>query len=167
MGCDCIGQVSLLNMPGYDGGVDEQADRGTYDETSDSHFACDARGINGGQLCPEFTLLEANMYGYRTTPRVCPGLDVWGYWDACDGEGDLAMDVNEESSQFTYGPGGDIDTKSAVDVTVEFLCDDDASCSNLTGYTVTLTQGDKTYTVEKSGDYVSKLTPMIKAGMVI
>ena len=104
------------------------------------------------------------MYGFRTTPRVCPGYDVWGYWKECDGEGDLGMDVHEETS-FTYGPGKDIDSSKPVDVTVEFLVDD--SGDNLIGYTVILKQGEKSYEVTKEGDYVAGLSKYIKAGMVI
>jgi len=105
------------------------------------------------------------MYGYRTTPRACIGSDVFGYWDECDGDGSLAIDVSVEASQFTYGPGADIDTNFAVDVTIEFLTND--AGDTLTGYTLILAQGDKSYTVTKEGVYLSVLTPMIKAGMVI
>jgi len=119
-------------MPGF-------TEFGEYDEISDSHFACDARGMTGGNLCPEITLLEANMYGYRLTPRACNGYSVLGHWDSCDGYGDFVVDIYDHKDDFTYGPGGDIDTNSAVDVTIEFLTgDDNDDKKELTGYSLTL-----------------------------
>ena len=41
MQCDCVGQISLLAMPGID-------KLGQLDQTSESNFACDARGLSGG-----------------------------------------------------------------------------------------------------------------------
>ena len=134
MGCDCIGQVSLVAMPGM-------TEFGEFDQIANSHFACDARGQTGNNVCPEFTILEANKYGFKATPRACPGYSVLGHWDKCDGEGDAPYDVYG-SKDFTYGPGGDIDTNSPIDVQVEFHADGDT----LTGYSVTLSQGDKSFT---------------------
>ena len=103
--CSCIGQVSLLAMPAV------SAD-GKVDGESDTHFACDARGMSGGELCPEFTLFEGNMHGFRTTPRACTeptSVNGGAHFTECDAEGDLGFDVHDQT-EFTYGPGGDIDT---------------------------------------------------------
>mmetsp|Transcript_16111 Transcript_16111/g.20463 ORF Transcript_16111/g.20463 Transcript_16111/m.20463 type:complete len:157 (+) Transcript_16111:350-820(+) len=154
MACSCIGQVSLVAMPAKDY-------FGEVDLIGDSHFACDARNLSSSEVCPEFTLIEANMYGFRSTPRACPGFDVLGHWEACDAEGSLPFDALNQKD-FTYGPGGDIDTASPVDVTVEFL---ESADNKLSGYTVTLKQGDKSYTIKKEGDYLAQLTDSLKGGM--
>ena len=146
MGCDCIGQVSLVAMPGM-------TEFGEFDQIANSHFACDARGLSGNNVCPEFTILEANMYGFKATPRACPGYSVLGHWDKCDGEGDAPYDVYG-SKDFSYGPGGDIDTNSPINVQIEFHADSDT----LTGYSVTLSQGDKTFTKKVESDYLTALS---------
>ena len=49
-----------------------------------------------------------------------------------------------------------------MDVTIEFKEENDV----LTSYTVMFEQDGKHYTIEKKGDYLAKLTPYLKAGMV-
>lgn len=135
---------------------------GTLNE-SDSHFGCDARGVTGA-LCPEITLFEGNQQGFRVTPRTCDEPSETGFFNKCDASGDVVLDVNDQTD-FTYGPGSDFDINSLNTVTykVDFHADGDV----LTGYSVTLSQDDKSFTVDKSGDYLTALSKYLKQGMVI
>ncbi len=137
---------------------------GKVDGESDSHFACDARGISGGELCPEFTLFEGNMHGFRTTPRAChepTSVNGGAHFTECDAEGDLGFDVHDQA-EFTYGPGGDIDTSQTVDFKVDFNADGET----LVSYTVTASQGDKSFAVTKEGEYLAKMSKYLQDGMV-
>mmetsp|Transcript_31541 Transcript_31541/g.41770 ORF Transcript_31541/g.41770 Transcript_31541/m.41770 type:complete len:230 (+) Transcript_31541:530-1219(+) len=105
--------------------------------------------------------MEGNKYGFRTTPRACDDPTDKGHFEKCDADGDLVADVADRTD-FTYGPGGDINTNYEVDVTVEFFEENDV----FTGYSMRIEQGNKIFTIEKKGDYLAKLTPYLKAGMV-
>ena len=129
---------------------------------TETHFACDARGTQGGALCPEFSLFQGNRYGFRTTPRTCDAPNENGFFTSCDGEGKLAIDVNDQT-EFTYGPGGDIDTNHTITFKVDFHADGDT----LIGYDVTISQGDQSYTMSADGAYLAELSKYLKQGMVI
>ena len=103
--------------------------------------------------------MEASQSGFRTTPRACDAPTDKGHFLKCDAEGDLAVDINADQSDATYGHGEDIDPNHDVQVTVKFLSDD--SYTKLTGYTIRLEQGDHSAEVTKSGDYMDKLTPFL------
>ena len=134
---------------------------------SDTQFGCDARGLTfEGALCPEFTLFEGNMYGFRTTPRACDAPTEKGYFSTCDAEGDLAVDVKDQTD-FTYGPNMDIDTNRTMTIRVDFHADDTGN--TLVGYDVTISQEatGKSFTISKSGDYLAMLSPYLQQGMAI
>ena len=134
---------------------------GKVDDQRDTHFACDARGISGGELCPEFTLFEGNMHGFRTTPRACTEPKNGAHFTKCDADGDLAFDVHDQD-EFTYGPGGDIDSNHTVDFKVDFQADGDT----LVSYSITVSQSGKSFTVKKEGEYLAKMSKYLKNGMV-
>ena len=107
--------------------------------------------------------MEGNQYGFRTTPRTCDDATALGHFEKCDADGDLAFDINTDQTEKSFGPGNDINPKHQVDVTVDFVIDEN---DILTGYNIKVEQGDQIVTMKKEGEYLAKLTPYLKAGMV-
>ena len=158
-GCGCMGTMSLLAMPAY------QED-GTLDQ-NDGFFGCDARGTKDGKLCPEFTLFEGNIYGWKTTPRTCDEPNDKGHFTKCDGEGQLSFDASTDGGDGkTYGPDSEatINTTLPFDVKIDFHASDDGE--TFTGYTIRLEQDDYHMEVTREGEYLAGLSKYLKQGMV-
>ena len=82
--CGCNAALYVIGMPGV--GSDGQPF-----ESSDGMHYCDAAAV-GGNLCPEFDIMEANQYAYRATSHSCND-PVNGYYSWCDRNGTCDVDV--------------------------------------------------------------------------
>ena len=99
VGCGCVTAFYGVLMPGID-----------KDVSDDPFQYCDANRV-GGSYCPEFDIMEANMYGFRATSHKCdPATD--GIFDSCDHSGQCSVDVLRNQTEDDYGPGSEnsIDT---------------------------------------------------------
>ena len=116
---------------------------------------CDGAYV-GGHGCPEFDVMEANKYAFRTTAHKCT--DNGNSFSACDGNGKCTTDVILEQPSGSYGPGSatGIDTNQEFHVKQVFH----ESGGSFTGYTTTLSQGSKSVTMSKSdcSDYLANMS---------
>ena len=85
--CNCVAAFYLVSMPG------KKAD-GSDDPSEDMKYYCDANQV-GGVYCPEFDIMEANTYSYRSTPHPCSAPDANGHYTQCDRGGTGAIDVQD------------------------------------------------------------------------
>jgi len=83
--CNCVAAFYLVSMPG------KKSD-GSYDPSEDTHYYCDANEVSG-VFCPEFDIMEANTYSFRSTPHPCDAPDANGHYTNCDRGGTGAIDV--------------------------------------------------------------------------
>ena len=65
---------------------------GTDDPSEDNMYYCDANQV-GGVYCPEFDIMEANTYSFRSTPHSCSAPDSNGHYTQCDNGGTNPVDV--------------------------------------------------------------------------
>ena len=92
-------------------------------------------------MCPEFDIMEANKYAWRTTAHKCTSsqdsLDYY-YYSKCDGAGKCVTDVLLDAPQGAYAPGSTsgIDTNLPFHVKQEFHETDNL----FSGHTTTFTQ---------------------------
>ena len=80
------------------------------DNNEDEFKYCDANAV-GGYWCPEFDIMEANMYGFQTTGHTCDA-PTDGVYDNCDTAGQCTTNFLTNATDNDYGPGSDylIDT---------------------------------------------------------
>lgn len=90
VGCGCVAALYTVLMPS----VDENVDPFGY---------CDANRI-GGHWCPEFDVMEANMYSFHTTAHKCDA-PVDGVYDNCDRGGTCTLNVHENNIAGDFIPG--------------------------------------------------------------
>ena len=116
-----------------------------------------------GCECPEFDIMLANKYGFRSTGHTCGSQDASGAYHNCDGRGSCSSDVHENDFDHDYMPGSanGIDTNQEFHVRIEYLTDSE---NEFIGYSVTLTQGtDRRIELVSTGcHYLRKMTNDIK-----
>ena len=101
----------------------------------DGSYYCDAKKL-GGSFCPEFDIMEASKYSWRTTAHTCEQ-DEHGFYSSCDSKG-LAHDADEWGNS-DYGPsGGKINTPSFFHLKMDY-CKSMLS-GNFEGYDLHLSQ---------------------------
>jgi len=101
-GCGCNAAFYLVGMPGVD-------INGNDFESVDYMHYCDANKV-GGNFCPEFDIMEANIWSYRAVAHSCDAPNVHGHYSNCDRSGKCALDVIEDNGvpsfdNIPYGPG--------------------------------------------------------------
>ena len=74
--CGCLTALYMIVMP----------DSANY---GDPFQYCDAASV-GDHMCPEFDMMEANKYAFRTTAHKC---DNWSGYSNCDRNGKCTLDV--------------------------------------------------------------------------
>ena len=94
--CGCVAAFYLVSMPGRNSD-------GSFDPSEDTHYYCDANQV-GGVFCPEFDIMEANTYSFRSTPHPCDTPDANGHYTNCDRGGTGPVDVQDQFKNM-YGPG--------------------------------------------------------------
>jgi hypothetical protein len=82
--CGCLNTFYTVSMPGKDYS-------GKLNPVNDHFFYCDANVAES--LCPEFDLMEANKYGFATTPHTCNAPSAVGHYDYCDGAGQCNLNI--------------------------------------------------------------------------
>ena len=55
---------------------------------------CDANKVDGF-WCPEFDIMEANKYAFRSTAHSCDSPDASGAYHNCDRAGKCSIDVHK------------------------------------------------------------------------
>ena len=103
---------------------------------------CDAGLVDGhNSYCPEFDIMEANKFSFRSSAHRCsrPGSD--GVFYNCDRNGFCEVDVLQNSVLHDFGPDPfyTIDTSKEFNVKTEFHVLND----RFAGYTTTLSQGSR------------------------
>ena len=101
---------------------------------TDGFWYCDANSPDN--FCPEFDIMEANKYSFRSTIHTCDDPDVNGFIKDCERGGFCPLDQFNYMGQF--GPGFlAIDTNQPFSVKMEFHENKD-KFNVLTGYTITM-----------------------------
>lgn len=80
--CGCDAALYLIRMPAV--GSDGQPD------PTDGYFYCGSQF--GKALCPEFDVMEANAYSWRTNAHACASPDAVGHYEQCDSEAKCGVD---------------------------------------------------------------------------
>ena len=91
VGCGCITAVYNSLMP-------------ARDSNSDPFKYCDANQV-GGSWCPEYDIMEANKWAFRTVGHACEEPDSFGVYPSCDRGGKGYTDVLLDAPFESYGPG--------------------------------------------------------------
>lgn len=58
-----------------------------------------------GNYCPEFDIMEANIYAMQSTPHACDPPSPLGFYSACDGIGKCYKNSVTDLAALSYGPG--------------------------------------------------------------
>ena len=128
VGCGCVTAIYSVLMPAVDS-----------PQNAFPFGYCDANKV-GGYWCPEFDIMEANKFGFRSTGHSCDAPDALGVYHNCDRVGQCSIDVHTNNLEHDFEPGSTngIDTDQEFHVRIEFHKD---AAEKFNGYTVTLTQG--------------------------
>ena len=130
VGCNCNAALYLIEMPAKNANGSFRAGE------SDGMYYCDANQI-GGAFCPEFDIMEANIFAYRAVNHHCDDPSN-GHYSWCDREGSCAVDIiTDFPDTDPYGPGSSytINTLREFHVRVDFVED---SQGLLSQYSITL-----------------------------
>ena len=142
MECGCVAALYTVTLPAV-GGDGKPVN-------TDGYYYCDANDITGA-WCPEFDIMEANKYSWRTTPHSCDGNGPT-YWN-CDRGGQQATDLQQKG---VLGPGKNIDTNRPIHVKIEFAT---------TSYTLTVSQGDHQDVSHVDNGYLNGLSGPLDGNM--
>jgi hypothetical protein len=141
-GCGCLTALYAIVMP-------------ATDNTSDPFQYCDGAGV-GGYECPEFDMMEANKYAFRSTSHKCDISN--GNYSNCDKNGKCSSDVLIDKPSGVFAPGSStgIDTNQVFHVKQDFHESDGA----FTGYTTILSQDGREVVLSQTGcsDYLGKMS---------
>ena len=81
--CGCDTAVYLVGGPAMDSDGSKAA--------SDGFGYCDANKV-GGYWCPEYDIMEANKYAFRSTVHLCSNPNSKGFISECDRGGVDTLD---------------------------------------------------------------------------
>ena len=131
--CGCITALYQVLMPA------KQEDGSLFER---HYWYCGAQQSKyGGELCPEFDIMEANQWGLHTTAHPCEAPSDLGHYTACDFQGQCVVDIEDEGALERYGPGPEFDINTLETFNVRLDYHDFEG--HFVGYTTTLTQGDQ------------------------
>ena len=100
-------------------------------DPTDGYYYCGSQYGKG--LCPEFDVMEANAYSWRTNAHACDSPTEAGHYSQCDSQAKCGVDQINYSG---FGPGAElIDTTAPFHTKIDFL----AEGGVFSGYVVTLT----------------------------
>ena len=103
--------------------------------SSDPFKYCDAASV-GGYMCPEFDMMEANKYAWRTTSHKCDSSG--SNYSNCDRNGTCSTDILTDQPSGVFAPG----SSSGIDTTRPFHMKQEyhETSGQFAGYTTTLSQ---------------------------
>ena len=142
MKCGCVAAFYTVALPAI--GSNGQP------HNTDGYYYCDANNITG-EYCPEFDIMEANQYSWRTTPHSCSGSGP--HYDSCDRGGNAVTDLQQKG---VLGPGKKIDTHSPFHVKIAF---------ENSSYTLTLTQGSNEDVSTVNNGYIGGMAHPLDGNM--
>lgn len=124
--CGCVAALYTSLLPG-------RTPSGDYEPSGDGLYYCDASAVDGN-YCPEFDVMEANQWSWRSTAHACTN-PTNGHYESCDRSGQCHVSHTQLEDN-DWGPGSTykIDTRQPVEVRVDFSKKD----GNWASYTVTL-----------------------------
>lgn len=73
--CGCVAAFYLVGAPGKN--------RSGQFWNTDGYYYCDANQV-GGNYCPEYDIMEANMFVSQTTVHSCNAPDGNGFYNQCN-----------------------------------------------------------------------------------
>ena len=76
--CGCVAALYISLLPGKNSS-------GDHEPSGDNLYYCDASAVDGN-FCPEFDIMEANKYSWKSTHHACVD-PVNGHYTNCDGSG--------------------------------------------------------------------------------
>jgi hypothetical protein len=138
--CGCIDAFYLVQMPGHnkDGSI----------ASTDGFGYCDA-AHTVDVYCPEFDLMEANLYGFNSRAWSCGNPDKNMYYGLCSKKKYCHIDVHDDYKK-SYGPGNaTIDTTKTFHVETNFVRKGDTL--DLDYYTVELSQEGRSFLMTSGG----------------
>ena len=96
VGCGCLTAFYAVSMPAVD--------------NLDDPFKYCGSGTGAKAACPEFDIMEANMYGFHSTDHKCSSPNEEGVYTDCDANGECTLDVLKTEKdgviqENLYGPG--------------------------------------------------------------
>lgn len=107
------------------------------DNSNDPFQYCGA-GSSAAAACPEFDIMEANKFGFRSTSHKCDPPNEDGIFDECDHRGKCTVDILNNDVENDYGPGAGYTIDTTRDFSVR--ADYQESDGRWTAFTITLTQ---------------------------
>ena len=142
MKCGCVAAFYTVALPaiGSDGNP----------HNTDGYYYCDANNITG-EWCPEFDIMEANQFSWRTTPHTCDGSGP--HYNNCDRGGNAVTDLQQKG---VLGPGRKIDTHSPFHVKIEF---------EKAAYTLTVTQNGQSDVSRVDNGYINGMCHALDGNM--
>ena len=117
-GCSCNAALYFIGMPAKN-------QDGSYRAGEDGMYYCDANFV-GGAFCPEFDIMEANIWAYRGVNHHCDEPNN-GHYSWCDKPGTCAVDViTDFPGNIPYGPGSQytINTEREFHIKIDFTEND-------------------------------------------
>jgi len=123
VGCGCLTAFYGVLMPGLD-------------NVEDPFQYCGA-GRSAKAACPEFDIMEANKFGFRSTSHKCDPPSAEGIFGECEHRGSCTTDILTNETESDYGPGSEY----SIDTTRQFSvrADYQESAGMWTAFTITLT----------------------------
>ena len=152
--CGCVAAFYLVGAPGKNR-------NGVYWNT-DGYYYCDANQV-GGNYCPEYDIMEANMFVSQTTVHSCNAPDGKGFYSQCNRGGTCIQNTKDKVGYNDYGPGGQykINTQKPFHFKVDF----NKSGSNFGSFVVTMSQDGKSIQMTGGCGDNANMTNDLRNGM--
>ena len=128
--CGCVAAFYLVKSPGKDANGNLWA--------TDNTYYCDANAYKGN-YCPEFDIMEANIWSFMSSPHACPPPTANGFYSSCDGVGGCGQNSVKKLAYYDYGFGTNfkINTQNEFHVKLDF----GASTTSFGNFTTIISQG--------------------------
>lgn len=105
VGCGCLTALYTVLMP-------------AVQNTNDPLQYCDGAQV-GGHYCPEFDVMEANKWAYKSTGHRCDAPNSNGVYNRCDHNGSCHVDVLLDKPSNAFGPGASYTVNTELPFTVK------------------------------------------------
>jgi hypothetical protein len=157
VGCICVATMQLVAMPGRDSS-------GNLWNT-DGYYYCDSKKSNFN-YCPEFDVMEANMWVWQSTAHTCNASTDNGFFAQCDKKGPCIQNTVGQLSYYDYGPSdhSKIYTGNDIHVKLDFNVDD---AGQFKSFVVTLSQDKNTVMMEGNCETNAYLSEYLSGNMAV